>query len=198
MGKNKKSDKEPGKGGKESKAAAAEPEAPAPPPEKCESCGGKLVDLEDYVFAQRLRRAAACIPTAVVLCIAWSVLYALIRVGVGGKLGAAGGGGLVALVASKILVGAILGVLLGFVAGVWRTDVGLFLGVVIGSLGGFFVAAAKVMPLQSDAAHRPDIVAAAVICGILAGATVHIAHARACSRSQKFIGPEPHEPSGAE
>jgi hypothetical protein len=178
----------PGAGGKK---AAAAPRVP-----KCGACDGKLVELEDYTFHQRLRRAAACMPAAAGLCIAWALLYSLIRLIVGGKLGAAGAAGLAALVGQKLLVGIVLGVLLGAVAGIWRTDVGLFLGVVIGSLGGFFAAAAPgVMPLLSDAAHRADVVAAAVLGGILSGATVLIAHSRASKKFDKFIGPEPHAPA---
>ena len=172
-------------------AKGAKPAAPAAAPDACKACGGKLVDLEDYTFRQRLRRAAACIPTAIAICVAWAVLYALVRLGVGGKLGAAGAGGLAATIGGKVVVGVILGILLGAVAGVWRTDTGLFLGVVIGSLGGFFVAAEKAMPLLSAAAHRADIVVAAIVGGILSGATVIIAHNRAQTKSAKFIGPEP-------
>lgn len=175
-------------------AKGAKPAAPAAVPDACPSCGGKLVDLDDYTFHQRLRRAAACIPTAIAICVAWAVLYALIRLGVGGKLGAAGAGGLAATIGGKVVVGVILGALLGAVAGIWRTDAGLFLGVVIGSLGGFFVAAAKAMPLLSDAAHRADIVVAAIVGGILSGATVIIAHNRAQKKSAKYIGPEPVRP----
>jgi hypothetical protein len=47
------------------------------------------------------------------------------------------------------------------------------------------------MPLLSDAAHRADIVIAAIAGGILSGATVIIAHNRAQTKSAKFIGPEP-------
>lgn len=163
---------------------------------KCGSCGGKLVELEDYSFHQRLRRAAACMPAAAVLCIAWAIVYSLIRLIVGGKIGAAGAPGLALLIGNKILVGVVLGILLGAVAGIWRTDAGLFLGVVIGSLGGFFAAAAPgVMPLLSDAAHRADIVVAAVLGGVLSGVTVLISHSWATKKFAAFIGPEPHAPA---
>lgn len=187
---------------KKNQSAAAsqkggKPAAPAAAPDKCTACGGRLVDLDDYAFRQRLRRAAACIPTAMAICVAWAVLYALIRLGVGGRLGAAGAGGLAATIGGKVVVGIILGALLGVAAGVWRTDTGLFIGVVIGSLGGFFVAAAKAMPLLSDAAHRADIVIAAIVGGVLSGATVIIAHNRAQTKSAKYIGPEPVRPESA-
>ena len=165
-----------------------------PAPQACSSCGGALVDLQDYDFHQRLRRAAACIPPAIVLCICWAVLYAFIRLAAGGALGAAGAGGLLLLLLNKIVVGAILGAVLGVFAGVWRTDAGMFLGVVAGSIGGFFVAHAPALPLQSDAAHRPDVVAAAIIGGILSGVTVILAHNWGAKRFGKFIGPEPRKP----
>ena len=161
----------------------------------CRSCQGRLVDLEDYTFHQRLRRAAACVPASAVFCIAWSVIYVLVRLIVGGKLGAAGAGGLALLLGQKIVVGAVLGAVLGVLAGILRTDAGMFLGVVAGSIGGFFVAHAPAMPLLSDAAHRPDIVAAAMIGGVMSGATVVLAHNWACRRFDTYIGPEPHGPS---
>ena len=170
----------------------AEKAAPSGVGGKCVACEGKLVDLQDYTFHQALRRAAACIPTAVALCIAWSVVYGVGRVLIGGHISAAGAGGLALLVGHKVLVGVILGALLGAAAGLWRADVGLFIGVVIGSLGGFFVAAAPMMPLQSSAAHRLDVVLAAVVGGVLSGATVYIAWNRGTKKSQKRIGPEPH------
>lgn len=179
-----------GKEEKKNKAAAA-PEGAA---QSCTACGGALVDLEDYTFHQRLRRAAACAPPAIAICICWAVLYAFIRLAAGGGLGAAGAGGLLLLLLNKIVVGAVLGAILGLFAGVWRTDAGMFLGVVAGSIGGFFVAHAPALPLQSDAAHRADIVAAALIGGVLSGLTVILAHNRATKRFGKYIGPEPRKP----
>ena len=174
------------------KDPAGKPAKPASTPGTCSACQGSLVDLEDYTFHQRLRRAGASIPPAVAICIAWAVVYALVRLIVGGKLGAGGAGGLLLLLGHKVVVGAVLGTVLGTLAGIWRTDTGMFLGVVAGSIGGFFVAHAPMMPLQSDAAHRPDIVAAAMIGGVLSGATVVLAHNWAGRRFSKYIGPDPH------
>ena len=171
-------------------AGAAKPAA-APDDGKCVGCGGALVDMDDYLFHQKLKRAAVCIPAAIGVCIAWAVLFALLRTLIGGKLFSQGGGAVAMLIGNKALVGAILGAVLGAVAGLWGSDVGLFLGVVAGSIGGFFVANAAMMPLQSDAAHRIDIVIAAIGGGLLSGATVLIAHGKATAKHAKYIGPEP-------
>jgi hypothetical protein len=179
---------------KDKKNAEQTTQAKGAAPGTCSACGGSLADLEDYSFHQRLRRAAACVPAGIAICICWTVLYAFIRLAVGGGLGAAGAAGLALLLVHKIVVGVVLGAVLGILAGIWRTDVGMFLGVVAGSIGGFFVAHAPSLPLLSDAAHRPDIVAAAVIGGILSGITVILAHNWASGKFQKFIGPEPHKP----
>jgi hypothetical protein len=185
--------KKPAEKGKEIKKVEKRPAPSGPVPGEggaCSACAGKLVDYDDYVFYQRLRRAAACIPAAVCLTIVWAVLFAVIRTIIGGKLFSSGFGGFALLIGQKILVGAILGTILGVIAGIWRTDVGLFLGVVAGAIGGFFVAYAPMMPLLSDAAHRIDIVIAAVGGGILAGATVVKAYSAGTKRYSKYIGPD--------
>lgn len=179
---------------KADKKAAASAQPAAGGDMKCSACGGALVDYDDYVFFQKLRRAAACIPSAIAICVAWTLLFIIVRLAVGGSLFSGGGGALAALLLKKVFVGAILGAILGAIAGIWGTDVGLFIGVVAGSLGGFFVAAApeSIMPLLPDAAHRADIVIAAIGGGILSGATVLLAYKKGAARA-KYIGPEPKE-----
>lgn len=172
-------------------AEAAMRPAAAPEDGKCSACGGALVDMDDYLFNQKLKRAKVCIPTAMAVCVAWAVLFALLRTLIGGKLFSEGGGAVLALIGNKIVVGAILGAALGAVAGLWGSDTGMFLGVVAGSIGGFFVANAGMMPLQADAAHRIDIVIAAIGGGILSGATVLVAYGKATAKHAKYIGPEP-------
>jgi len=167
----------------------------AEPIEKC-SCGGKLADYDDYIAKQAVKRGLASLPAAVIICAVWAPLFCLIRLVIGGAIGATGASALLILLLEKIFIGAILGVLLSAAIAIGRSDLGLFLGAVIGSLGGFFVAAAASMPLKSEAAHRLDVVLVAVISGILCAATVYIAEAKGRGKFAKFIGPEPHGPGG--
>ena len=165
----------------------------AEPIEKC-ACGGKLADYDDYIAKQAVKRGLAALPAAVIICAVWAPVFCLIRLGIGGAIGATGAEALLFLLLKKVLVGVILGILLSVAIGIGRSDLGLFLGAVIGSLGGFFVAAAASMPLKSDAAHRLDVVLVAVISGVLCAATVYFAEARGRRSYAKFIGPEPHGP----
>ncbi len=160
---------------------------------KCSSCGGNLADYDDFIAKQSVKRGVASLPAAVIICAIWAPLFCIIRLLIGGAIGQAGAGGLLLLLLSKVLVGVVLGVLLSAAIGIGRSDLGLFLGAVIGSLGGFFVAAAAVMPLKSDAAHRLDVVLVAVLGGILCAATVYFAEADGRRRFGRFIGPEPHD-----
>ncbi|MFA6447987.1 MAG: hypothetical protein WCX65_00825 [bacterium] len=170
--------------------------AKAEPMEKC-SCGGKLADYDDYLAKQAVKRGVAALPAAVILCAVWAPLFCLVRLGIGGVIGAAGASAILVLLLKKVFIGIILGVLVSVAVGIGRSDLGLFLGAVIGSLGGFFVAAASAMPLKSDATHRLDVVLVAVISGILCAATVYFAEAYGRSKYAKYIGPEPHEGTGA-
>jgi hypothetical protein len=168
----------------------------AEPIEKCTACGGKLADYDDYIARQAVKRGLAALPAAVIVCAIWAPLFCLIRLGIGGAIGATGAGALLILLLQKVLVGVILGILLSVAIGIGKSDLGLFLGAVIGSLGGFFVAAAASMPLKSDAAHRLDVVLVAVISGILCAATVYFAESKGRGKFAKFVGPEPHGPGG--
>jgi len=158
---------------------------------QCVECGGVLADLDDYVMWRSIRTGLASAAAAAAICGMWAPVFFLVRLGVGGALGDAGAGALALLVIKKILVGVVIGLLLGVAIAVGRNELGLFLGAVIGSLGGFFVAAAEVMPLRSDAAHRLDVVLVSVLAGILCVATVQAAHGYAGKRFGTWIGPEP-------
>jgi len=161
--------------------------------EKC-SCGGKLADYDDYIARQAVKRGLAALPSAVIMCAIWAPVFCLIRLTLGRAIGATGAEALLFLLLKKVMVGVILGILLSVAIGIGRSDLGLFLGAVIGSLGGFFIAAAESMPLKSDAAHRLDVVLVAVISGILCAATVYLSEARGRGSYAKYIGPEPHGP----
>jgi hypothetical protein len=159
--------------------------------EKCPACGGRLVDYDDYVARQAMRRGVAALPYTLIACAVWAPVFCLVRLLIGGVLGQAGFSGLLLLLIEKALTGVVLGVLLAVAVGIGRGELGLFLGAVIGSIGGFFVAAADVMPLKSDAAHRADVVLVAVIGGILCALTVYVSEAKGRRRSAAWIGPEP-------
>jgi hypothetical protein len=163
---------------------------------KC-TCGGKFADYDDYIAKQAVKRGLAALPYAVIICAVWAPLFCLVRLAIGGAIGAAGASALLFLLLEKVMVGVILGILLSVAISIGRSDLGLFIGAVIGSLGGFFVAAAATMPLKSDAAHRLDVVLVAVISGILCAATVYYAEANGRRKYASYIGPEPHGP-GAE
>lgn len=159
--------------------------------EKCPACGGRLVDYDDYLARQAVRRALAALPFAVVICAIWAPGFFLVRLLIGGAVGHAGADVLLLLLVKKVVVGVILGVLVSVAVGIGRSDLGLLLGAIIGSLGGFFIAAADAMPLRSDAAHRLDVVLVAVIAGILCAATVYVSEGKGRNRQGKWIGPEP-------
>ena len=165
--------------------------------EKCEKCGGKLADHDDYIARQAVKRGVASLPAAVLMCAAWAPVFFLIRLLLGGAIGSVGAGALILLIVKKIVVGAVIGILLSAAIAIGRSDLGLFLGAVIGSLGGFFVAAAAALPLRSEAAHRLDVVLVAVISGILCALTVYFAEAAGRRKYAKFIGPEPHAEQAA-
>ena len=159
--------------------------------EKCSVCTGNLVDYDDYLMKRAVRRMTAGALVAAVTCAVWAPLFFIVRLGIGGALGDAGAGILGALVLKKILVGIILGALLGVSIGIGGNDIGLFLGAVVGALGGFFIAAADVMPLQSNAAHRVDVVLVSVIAGILCVLTVAFTENYLKRRFGKWTGPTP-------
>lgn len=159
----------------------------------CTSCGGKLIDHDDYIFNRALKYGLAAMPVAAVICGIWAPLFFLARLTLGGALGHAGAGVLLVLVLKKIFAGAVVGVLLGAAVGVGRDEAGLLLGAVVGSLAGFFFAAADAMPLLSDAAHRMDIVLVALISGILCTATVYFTNGYVKKNCTSFTGPEPVE-----
>ncbi|HOO56708.1 MAG TPA: hypothetical protein PLN69_07780 [bacterium] len=161
--------------------------------EKCTACGGRLVDYDDYVSRRALRGGLASMPVAVIICAIWAPVFCLARLIIGGATGQMGGGEIVALLAHKVLVGIVIGVLISVAVAIGRADLGLFIGAVIGSIGGFFVAAADAMPLLSDAAHRIDIVLVSVISGLLCVATVYVSEMVARKKSGRWIGPEPVE-----
>ncbi|HOX29229.1 MAG TPA: hypothetical protein PLQ76_08770 [bacterium] len=156
------------------------------------ACGGKLVDYDDYIFRQALRRGVAALPGTIIACAVWAPVFFLIRLLIGGAIGDAGFSVLLILILKKIAVGAVIGVLLAVAIGIGRSDLGLFLGAVIGSMGGFFIAAAPVMPLRSDAAYRVDVVLVAVLAGVLCAATVYFINAKVAAGRAKWIGPDPH------
>ena len=159
--------------------------------EKCISCGGRLVDYDDYLARRAVRHGLAALPFAVLMCAVWAPLFFIVRLLIGGAIGQIGFGVLIILLLKKVLAGVVIGILLSAAVGIGRSDLGLFLGAVIGSLGGFFVAAAAAMPLRSDAAHRLDVVLVAVISGILCSLTVYFAEAKGRGRRSGWIGPEP-------
>jgi len=163
----------------------------------CPACGGALKDYDDYVAARAVKIGMAALPAALVICAVWAPLFFIIRLLVGGALGEAAAGALVLLIVKKIIVGLVIGALLAVAVGIGRSDLGLLLGAVIGSIGGFFVAAADIMPLRSDAAHRMDIVIVAVAAGILCALTVKVSESYGCGRFKAWLGPEPREGSCA-
>ncbi len=163
----------------------------------CPACGGALKDYDDYVAARAVKIGMAALPAALVICAVWAPLFFIIRLLAGGALGKAAAGALVLLIVKKILVGLVIGALLAVAVGIGRSDLGLLLGAVIGSIGGFFVAASDIMPLRSDAAHRMDIVIVAVAAGILCALTVKVSESYGCGRFKAWLGPEPREGSCA-
>ncbi len=156
---------------------------------KCSACGGRLVEADDYIFRQAVRTAAGTIPYAAVICAVWAPVFFLIRLIIGGSAGEAGSG-IAMLLLGKVFTGAVIGVLIGAATAFSRTDFGLLIGAVIGVLGGFFIAAAAVMPLKADAAHRVDVVLVSVLSGVLCVATMMLAERRAKAKFSKWIGPE--------
>jgi hypothetical protein len=166
--------------------------------ETCRKCGGPLVEQDDYIAAQMVRRSLAAIPVAIVLCALWAPLFAFLRVAVGGGFGHVKGSiaaFILMLLLRKLVVGAMLGILIGVGVGIWRSAWGLFTGTVVGSIGGFFVAATYALPLRSEAQFRWDIVLTAVLAGLLGAATAVITDSVTAKRSAKYIGPELYEES---
>ncbi len=159
--------------------------------DKCPKCGGKLTDYDDYLAKQAVKRGIASLPAAVLMCAVWAPVFFLVRLLIGGAIGEVGAGALILLLVKKVFVGAVIGVLLSAAIAIGKSDLGLFLGAVIGSIGGFFIAAASALPIRSEAAHRLDVVLVAVISGILCAATVYLAEASGRSKFGKYIGPEP-------
>lgn len=163
------------------------------PQEICRKCGGALVEEEDYIAAQMVRRALAAIPVAIVICAVWGPLFSLIRIAVGGGFSRIEGSAaafIVLLILRKIVVAVAVGLLLGMGVGIWRSGWGLFTGVVVGSLAGFFFGASYAMPYDSGAAYRWDIVVTAVLCGILGGVTAVLTDAVSAKRFAGYIGPD--------
>ncbi|MFH1537699.1 MAG: hypothetical protein ABIH66_01985 [bacterium] len=164
-----------------------------PDTEVCRECGGKLVEEDDYIFHRRLRRAAAYAPLAAVICAVWAPVFCIIRLLIGGGLESVEGSVAAfigVLVLKKIVVGIVLGLIVGAMAGLWGGDVGLLLGAVAGVLGGFFVAAVSALPLRAEAAHRADVVAVALIGGVLCALTAYLADAIGSKKYSRLIGPE--------
>lgn len=159
----------------------------------CRECGGELVDEEDYIFHQRLRRAAACALPAALLCAIWAPVFCVVRLLIGGGLAEVEGSAaafLGILILKKIGVGIVLGLIVGAMTGLWGGDIGLLLGAVAGVLGGFFVAAVSVLPLRAEAAYRVDVVIVAIAGGILCALTAHITDAIGSKKYNRLIGPE--------
>lgn len=164
------------------------------PTDLCPKCGGPLVDEDDYLFSQAVRRSLAAIPVAMLLCAVWAPVFSLPRVAIGGGFSNAEGSTALfalGLILRKLLVGAVLGIFIGIGVGIWRAAWGLFVGAVIGSLGGFFVAATYALPLRSEAQHRLDVVLVAVLAGVLGAVTAVLTDSIAASRFAAWIGPEP-------
>lgn len=159
----------------------------------CRKCGGPLVEEDDYIAAQMVRRSIGAIAVAVVVCAAWSPVFALARMIIGGGFSGVRGSAaafVLGLILRKIVVGAVLGILIGVGVGIWRSAWGVFVGTVVGSLGGFFVAATYALPLRSEAQYRWDVVLVAVLAGILGAATALVADSVSARRFAEFIGPD--------
>ncbi len=160
-------------------------------PEECTACGGRLVDYDDYVLKHSVRRAVAGGVVAAVICGIWAPLFFIVRLIAGGAIGDVGGSILAVLLLKKIIAGVIIGILIGAAMGIGRNDISMLLSAIIGSLGGFFIAAADAMPLLSDAAHRIDVVLVSIIAGILCVLTVWIAEGYVKNRFGEWVGPPP-------
>ncbi|MEW6202069.1 MAG: hypothetical protein AB1546_08845 [bacterium] len=161
--------------------------------DKCRACGGELVEEDDYIFYRRLRRAAAYILPAAIICGIWAPVFSIIRLIAEGGLGDVEGSAalfLLIVLLKKIAVGIILGAVIGILTGIWGGDTGLLLGAIVGVIGGFFVAAVDVAPLRAEAAYRWDVVMTAMVGGILSSATAYLTDAIGGKRFSKWIRPE--------
>lgn len=160
----------------------------------CRSCGGRLVDEDDYSFRRKLRRAAAFAVMGAAICAAWAPVFCIVRLIIGGGFGNVEGSVaafLAVVILKKLIVGAILGALVGAMTGAWGGDAGLLLGAVAGVLGGFFIATVSSLPLRADAAHRPDVVIVALAGGVLCAVTAHLVDVKGAIKYAASIGPEP-------